>query len=518
MTGLLDLPPELLQAICNDVGAAKKQIRLVCTQLSVVLEPLVLSHVVINVTRPRLPTVINQLQLLASREQHAASFVRELSIRSLSPARDPRPNGAQMEFSGGSWNAARRRHADNDANTSNGHGEEAMKKYLEGAISKMENLQVVRWNTTADDPEWTSLAVMQGLGRNKSLSYLSLYLTFGFDASILRFDLLHDLKRVVISGTCESFPPSVVKRLGKCISQSPEMNSIDIDRSMCRLGSDIPSLHCLLGSSPRIRLKHLGLQSWYTRFDNITLPHLQFLKSLTLLNIFAPPYDDHPYSSTIAEIWSALRINKIYLERISTDAMDASLIEYLASYSGLTRLYLKNITGPDHLSSDQLAELFFDSALTSHSSTLEDLHVSPRYEGKWCFGEHIAPSIVRCSRLQYLKVAVISSKVNPSTDGTNDRVDIINTLINMAARHLHALKSLCITTARAESLRGLEHAVASKKHFSSANDEIAKAIMNCVPAPAYQGHLPLVTANSIKYTPQTVVDGKDTYTRYRRLQ
>jgi hypothetical protein len=62
---------------------------------------------------------------------------------------------------------------------------------------------------------------------------------------------------------------------------------------------------------------------------------------------------------------------------------------------------------------DQLAELFFNSALPAHAATLEDLYVLPRYEGKWCFGEEIAPNIIRCLRLQYLKVAVISSKVNP---------------------------------------------------------------------------------------------------------
>ncbi|KAJ3570606.1 hypothetical protein NP233_g4285 [Leucocoprinus birnbaumii] len=514
MTGLLSLPPELLQAIGDDLGPAKKQLRLVCNQLSAVLEPLVLSHVVIDVTRARLPTSIDQLQSLADEGRRSGAFVRELSIRALAPAREViRPGGAQMMFSGGSWNAvASRRHGGNtsEAGTS-------LNKYLEEAISKMENLQVVRWNPSVDDPEWSLLAVMKGLAYSKTLSYLNLYLPFGFDTSALRFDLLHGLKRIVISGTCEFFSPFVVKRLGDCIAQSPEMNSIDVDRSLCRRDEEVPSLHCLLGNAPQRRLKHLGLHSWYTRLDSITIPHLRALKSLALLNIRDSPHDGHPFSSTAADIWSALRVNKIHLERISTDAMDASLIEYLASYSGLTRLYLKSITAPDHQSSDQLAEMFFDSALPPHSSTLEDLYVLPRYEGKWCFGEHIAPSIVRCSRLQYLKVAVISSKVNPSADYGSGRGDVINMLISMVARHLRAIKKLCITTAQAESLRGFEHAGASKKHFLSANDEIAKAILNYVPEVAYQAHLPLLTANLCKYTPEVGVDGLDARIRYRRL-
>jgi hypothetical protein len=287
-----------------------------------------------------------------------------------------------------------------------------------------------RWNIASDDPKWTPLAVINSLSRSKSLIYLNLHLAFGFDASNLRLDLLSGLKRIVISGSCKYFHQHVVKRLGQCIARSPEMSSIDIDRYLWYADSDIPTLHSLLGSAKVIQLKHLGLHSWYTRFDDVTLPHLRSLTSLTLTNNNNPPDYEHPFSSTAAEIWSTLLANKIHLERISTDAMDAALLEYLASYSGLTRLYLKNVTAQDHQSSDQLAELFFGSVITQHTSTLEELYVLPRYEGKWCFGERITPSIIRCSRLQYLKVAVISSEVNPSRRGNI----MVSCIFNMCDR------------------------------------------------------------------------------------
>lgn len=275
-----------------------------------------------------------------------------------------------------------------------------------------------RWKVTPEDSKWTQPAVINGLSRIKSLSYLNLHLSFGFDASNLGLECLHGLKRIVVSGSCESFHEHIVKRLGDCVARSPEMSSIDIDRSQWHgdSESDIPTLHSLLGNASPIPLKHLGLHGWYTRFDNVTLPHLHFLKSLTLTNNRVSPSNDHSFSSTSQDIWSALRTAKIHLERLSTDAMDASLIEYLASYSGLTRLYLKNVTASDQQTSNQLAGLFFDSAVVQHSSTLEDLYVLPRYEGKWCFGEYVAPTISHCPKLQYLKLAVISSEVNPSAD------------------------------------------------------------------------------------------------------
>jgi hypothetical protein len=105
------------------------------------MQPLVLSHVVINVTRPRLPVINIQLQQLASQEQRAASFIRELSIRSLSPMRDPQPTGAQMAFSGGIWQAAPKR----DATKSDQDGGAVMKDHLEDAIANMVNLQTLRF-------------------------------------------------------------------------------------------------------------------------------------------------------------------------------------------------------------------------------------------------------------------------------------------------------------------------------------------------------------------------------------
>ncbi|KAF9449372.1 hypothetical protein P691DRAFT_728020 [Macrolepiota fuliginosa MF-IS2] len=512
MTGLLALPTEVLQTIGDDLGPAKKQLRLVCVQLSVAMDPLVLSHLVINVTRPRLSMSVSQLRLLAHGRSHTAHFIRELSIRSLAPAYDPQGMGAQLAFSGGSWGPTRKR----DGGLGVQAGEADMKEHLEGAISNMVNLQVLRWKATPEDPKWTQLAVINGLAHTKSLGYLSLHLSFGSDTSNLWLDRLSGLKRIVISGSCDSFHDHIVKRLGDCISQSPEMSSIDIDRSYWHGDSNTPTLHSLLGNAPLIRLKHLGLHGWFTRLDHVTLPHLRFLKSLTLTNNHDPPYNSHPYSSTAEDIWSALRVSEIHLDRISTDLVNASLIEYLVSYSGLTRLYLRNITAPDQQTSIQLAEVFFDSALAQHSFTLEDLYILPSYEGSWCFGEHIAPIIARCSKLQYLKLAVVSSKVNPSAEG-----DTVSMLINMTARSLHSLQSLSISTAKAESLRGLERAHLSKKHFSSAAVQIAKAITEHIPEPEYHAFLPPITTNSIKYVPQLQssfeVDETRSKLRYRRV-
>jgi hypothetical protein len=90
----------------------------------------------------------------------------------------------------------------------------------------------------------------------------------------------------------------------------------------------------------------------------------------------------------------------------------------------------------------------------------------------------------------------------------------------MAARHLRALKSLSIMTAQAASLRGSQHAGASKKHFSSANEEIVKAITTYSAEAACQVLPPLVTANLVKYRSQLEneeADGREARFRYHRI-
>lgn len=346
--------------------------------------------------------------------------------------------GALMAFAGGSWTSEVEYLTEAQAE------EKELREYLEDAIANMVNLQVVRyvahlptrinlideklprWNATSKDPKWTSLAVNNALARICTLTYLNLHLSFGFDASTLRLDRLHGLKRIVISGSCDSFHEYIVKPLGECISQCPEMNSIDVDTIQWHTDTDVPTLHSLIGKAPLLRLGHLGLHSWCTRFDSVTLPHLRFLKSLTLINNRDRSYNNDTLASVTDGIWSGLQANKIYLERISTDVVDTSLIEYLASYSGLTRIYLKNVKIPDQESSNQLAEMFFDFALASHSSTLEDLYVLPSYEGRWCFGDHVAATLVRCPKLEYVKLVVVSSEVNPSA---ND-----DTIVSLASR------------------------------------------------------------------------------------
>lgn len=105
------------------------------------MDPLVFSHVVINVTRPRLHTITSQLQFLARTRIHTAQFIRELSIRSLALMHDPPRMGAQMVFSGGSWSSAE----EVCVRTEDQAKEKEMKEYLEDAIANMVNLQAVRY-------------------------------------------------------------------------------------------------------------------------------------------------------------------------------------------------------------------------------------------------------------------------------------------------------------------------------------------------------------------------------------
>lgn len=107
------------------------------------MDPLVLSHVVINITGATLPTSVSQLRILASDKKSRAHFIHELSIRSLAPTHATNPMGAQMVFAGGRWGPFRKHNEEPETQS----GENEMKEYLEAAIAKMVNLHVVRYVT-----------------------------------------------------------------------------------------------------------------------------------------------------------------------------------------------------------------------------------------------------------------------------------------------------------------------------------------------------------------------------------
>ena len=190
------------------------------------------------------------------------------------------------------------------------------------------------------------------------------------------------------------------------------------------------SLHQLFQDYPKeVPPLRLVLDTCLLRLDDITIPHLKYLTSLSLTNIqdrsdTGPTYSDgvnldseeikaeqRRWGSSLQEIWSALINADIYLEEITVDVVVLALIDYLASYSGLRTL---SLIGGGSYQEDchYLAAQFYAKSLVNHVQSLRKLDLRALYEDLWCVGQYNLSLISQCLNLKLLSVSIISSQVN----------------------------------------------------------------------------------------------------------
>ena len=140
-----------------------------------------------------------------------------------------------------------------------------MKKYLELAVSSMENLENVRyvlfllveviimiqkssrWAVQAHDPLWTEAAIIKGLTRLPHLEDLQLTLNrtnlpqlhdhrltssrhAQFDHSLgqIQLDHLSGLKKISLSGNHVHYPRDMISRLAGLIAKSPQLVHLEV--------------------------------------------------------------------------------------------------------------------------------------------------------------------------------------------------------------------------------------------------------------------------------------------------
>ena len=251
------------------------------------------------------------------------------------------------------------------------------------------------------------------------------------------FHWFSDLQEISIDGTNGEYHTGTMENLAKMVAHSPQLNSINM-KSTVMLRTPLgktQSLHQLFQyyskDVPPLRLHRLVFDICLVRFDDITIPHLKYLTSLSLTDIkdtsdSTPTYSDGVnvdseearaeqgrWGSSLQEIWNALMKADIFLEEITVDVVVQNLIAYLASYSGLKILNLTSRVFDKRISND-LAAQFYAKPLSNHVQSLRRLDISAAYEGLWCVGEHNLSLISQCINLKHLAVSVILSQVEPA--------------------------------------------------------------------------------------------------------
>lgn len=183
--------------------------------------------------------------------------------------------------------------------------------------------------------------------------------------------------------------------------------------------------HCT-SHVPPLRLKHLGLDHCLMRLDEVTLPHLKNLTSLNITFLEDPNFmgdkwqtEDRirrqKFGSTPEDIWNILRTAQIYLEAITVDDVPPSFIDYMSSYGGLKKglrkLHLSPKKWETHALSDEIANRFFAEAFMIHAPYLEDLRITPQYEGLWCFGPRNTELLSKCINLRKVRLSVLLANI-----------------------------------------------------------------------------------------------------------
>ena len=241
------------------------------------------------------------------------------------------------------------------------------------------------------------------------------------------FHLFADLQEISIVGSNQEHHKGTLENLARMVSQSTQLNSITIRSEFEFWTGKGLSLHQLFRYYPRdlppLRLRRLVLNACQFRLDDITIPHLKYLTSLSLTNLNIKyrsnsvplQYSDgvNYDSGGIQEIWSVLIKADIWLEEITIDDIFPALLEYLASYSGLRILNMTSRSHlPDQKYSDHLATQFYAKPLANHVQSLRKLDIRAIHEGLWCVDNHNLPLIHQCVNLKHLGLSIISSQAD----------------------------------------------------------------------------------------------------------
>jgi hypothetical protein len=185
-------------------------------------------------------------------------------------------------------------------------------------------------------------------------------------------------------------------------------------------------LQKLFSSSPRRnpahRLRYLALTNVLVQFDKVTLSHLVNLTSFKLSSL--------PYTSNGADLnhdlWVAFSQSGICLEELEVglSAMTDSLIDYLASFSGLKKLKLSIPDFGNQASSEESAVKFWSNGFPNHVDTLQDFSLHACYDGQWCFGRHNHSLIAKCIKLEQLTIGVLPRDIPSQESDFNGVVSI----------------------------------------------------------------------------------------------
>ncbi|GFF27438.1 hypothetical protein IFM61606_09957 [Aspergillus udagawae] len=304
-------------------------------------------------------------------------------------------------------------HDSDDLLVDEGPLQDILSEHLGPSLSKLRNLETVRWAYDLDlDPSTTLESVARALSSLPSLQTLI----------------------VSIKGQ----PDAVGEQ------PLPPLHSFkDLHRFVVTCSGDIPRLYCereiipLIEASPA--LIELSVQNfaapankWLVRecvslqpFFNTAKPALQTLElvrvplpspglketlpsTLRQLSVSTPPASrgvDFDWKA----LWYSLRETRTELSALKVSGSERvmdDMLQYLLSYNGLQKLEITHLQMDHQHEEDKLAETFWEKIVPHVRSTLATLAITTSYEGNLCYGPSAAAALSQCSFLKNLTLSV----------------------------------------------------------------------------------------------------------------
>ena len=228
-------------------------------------------------------------------------------------------------------------------------------------------------------------------------------LDFSIHLSLIEvpFHCFSGLQEFSIAGSAEEYETVTLDSLAMMVAQSPQLNSISMERIQGSLEKLYQLFQYYPKDAPPLRLRFLDLYNPPLLFDDVTIPHLKHLTSLRLMGI-----DEW----NLHEVWSALIKADAWLEKITVNCVSPAFLAYLALYSGL-RVLTVHLDGDD----DSLTTQFYAESLAHHAQSLRELRICTCEEDSWCIGNHNLSLISQCVNLKHLSVTIIHSQIDKNS-------------------------------------------------------------------------------------------------------
>ncbi|KAJ7174174.1 hypothetical protein C8R43DRAFT_1119541 [Mycena crocata] len=413
----------LLRRIC---WVDKKSLRATCRTVNFALEPLVLSHLIIDPVQ-FLDASIGRLALLADPSCRNSTLVKSVDICYLTW-----PELTAFEREGKELL----------------HDLDVLRQSLVPALSSMHNLRSLRWQLDSqEDSTGEEASIVDALISLPHFSDLEFLLPESGKSGLpplLPFHRLSNLRTVslfVPPRTAEwtRILERVVHPLAEAIAHSPTLESLTIEQenSSDRYHADEernwhldefpnvkhpitygerPCFHHLVAkvdAQQPLRLNCLQLRGDFLHLDDAHLAHIRCLNKLA----FDPPSagviyeDDTPREkyapkAHVVAMWKTLTDEMIFPPAFQSAApTDEHALQYLRSHPGLQRLDLTQIESLyDPRDFDVYADLFFENILPRHTETLTHLAITPGRHGRWALTKRNAGAILQCRALVELGV------------------------------------------------------------------------------------------------------------------